>query len=175
MPSTRKNVEVIFRPGKSVLYNDGGPYMRKEGGSSDDTMGAYDRVEKCEPIAIYMLYLVGRKYNSKNIGLYRDDRLAVLKIVIGRVSRKMNKQLQSLFNRTGLEIIMNLKVVNYLNVTFNLNDQPYQKPNDEKNYIQMQSDHPPSITKGFPLKSTHYSHYRQKIYCTKRHHVMSKA
>ena len=149
--------------------------MKKEGGSSDVTMGAYDRAEKCEPIAIYMLYLVGKKYNSKNIELYRDDGLAVLKIVIGLVSRKMNKQLHSLFNRKGLQIIMNLKLVNYLNVTVSLNDQPYRKPNHEKNYIQMQSDHPPSITKGFPLKSAHHSHYRQMIYFTKRRHVMSKA
>ena len=121
-----------------------------------------------------MLHLVGKKYNSKNIGLYRDDGLAVLKIAIGPVLEKMNKQLQSLFKRKGLQILMNLKVVNYLDVTFNLNDRPYRKPNDGKNYIQMQSDQPPSIIKGFPLKSAHHSYHLQKIYFTKRHHVMGK-
>ena len=47
----------------------------------------------------------------------------------------------------------NLKVVNYLDVTFNLNDgsyRPYRKPNDETHYIHIQSDHPPSITKQLP-------------------------
>ena len=47
----------------------------------------------------------------------------------------------------------NLKVVNYLNVTFNLNDgsyRPYRKPNDETHYIHIQSDHSPSITKQLP-------------------------
>ena len=44
----------------------------------------------------------------------------------------------------------NLKVANYPDITFNLNDgcyRPYQKPNDGTHYIHIQSDHPPSITK----------------------------
>ena len=43
-----------------------------------------------------------------------------------------------------------MKVVNYHDVTFNLNDgsyRPYRKPNDETHYIHIQSDDPPSITK----------------------------
>ena len=57
-----------------------------------------------------------------------------------------------MFKQKVLQIIIecNLKVVNYLDVTFNLNDgsyRPYRKPNKETNYIHIQSDHPPSITK----------------------------
>ena len=60
-----------------------------------------------------------------------------------------------MFKQKGLQIIIgcNLKVVNYLGVTFNLNDgsyRPYRKPNDETHYIHIQSDHPPSITKQLP-------------------------
>ena len=47
----------------------------------------------------------------------------------------------------------NLKVVNYLDVTFNLTDgsyRPYRKPNDETYYMHIQSDYPPSITKQLP-------------------------
>ena len=43
--------------------------MKKEGGSFDVTMGAYDGAEVCELIGIYMLYLIEKKYDSKNIGL----------------------------------------------------------------------------------------------------------
>ena len=46
-----------------------------------------------------------------------------------------------------------MKVVNYLDVTFNLNKgsyRPYQKPNYETHYIYIKSDHPPSITKQLP-------------------------
>ena len=60
-----------------------------------------------------------------------------------------------MFKQKGLQIIIerNLKVVNYLEVTFNLNDgsyRPYRKPNDETHYIHIQSDYPTSITKQLP-------------------------
>ena len=90
VPITRKDVEVIFHARKSVLYNNGEPWVKKEGGSFDVTMGAYDGAEVCELIGIYMLYLIGKKYDSKNIGLYRDDRLAVFKKVSGPASEKKN-------------------------------------------------------------------------------------
>ena len=116
--------------------------MKKEGGSVDVTMGAYDGVEVCELIGIFMLYLIGDKYDSKNIGLYRDDGLAVFKNVSGLPSENIKKQLQSLFRQKGLQIIIecNLNVLNYLDVTFNLNDssyRPYRKPNNETHYIHI--------------------------------------
>ena len=85
-------------------------------------------------------------YNSKNIGLYRDDRLAVFKNVSGPASEKIKKQLQSLLKQKGLQVIIacSLKVVKYLDVAFNLKDDsylPYQKPKDETHYIYIQSDH----------------------------------
>ena len=149
---TRKDVEVIFHAQKSLLHNDGEPWVKKEGGSFDVTMGAYDGSEVCELIGIYVLYLIGKMYDSKNIGLYRDDGLAAFKNVSEPASEKIKKQLQSLFKQKGLQIVIecHLKVVNYLGVTFNLNDgsyRPYREPNDETHYIHIQSDHPPSITK----------------------------
>ena len=46
-----------------------------------------------------------------------------------------------------------MKIVNHLDVTLNLNDgsyHPYKKPNEETNYIYVNSDHPPSILKQLP-------------------------
>ena len=40
VPITRKDVEVIFDARKSVLNNNGEPWVKKEGGSFDVTMGA---------------------------------------------------------------------------------------------------------------------------------------
>ena len=73
VPITRQDIEVIFHARKSVLYNDREPWVKKEGDSFDVTMGAYDGVEVCELIDIYMLYLIGKKYDSKNIKLYNPD------------------------------------------------------------------------------------------------------
>ena len=86
---TRKDVEVISHAWKSVLYNDGEPWLKKEGGSFDITIGANDGAEVCELIGIYMSYLIGRKYDSKSIGLYRDDELAAFKYVNGPASEKI--------------------------------------------------------------------------------------
>ena len=94
---TRKDVEVIFHARKSVLYNNGEPWVKKEGGSFDATMGAYDGAEVCELIGIYMLYLIGKKYDSKNIRLYRDDELAVLENVSEPVSEKVKKKTFTIF------------------------------------------------------------------------------
>ena len=47
-----------------------------------------------------------------------------------------------------------MNIVNYLDVTLNLNNgsyRPYKKPNEEKNYIHVNFDHPPSILKQLPM------------------------
>ena len=47
-----------------------------------------------------------------------------------------------------------MKVVNYIDVTFNLNDgtyEPYTKPNNEIKYIHKNSNHPPSAIRQVPL------------------------
>ena len=46
-----------------------------------------------------------------------------------------------------------MKEVNYLDVTFSLNDgtyQPYQKPDNIIQYIHVESNHPPTIIKQNP-------------------------
>ena len=52
-----------------------------------------------------------------------------------------------------IEIETNLKIVNFLDVTFNLADstyRPYRKPNDNLLYIHTSSNHPPQIIKHRP-------------------------
>ena len=91
MAITRKDVEIMFHARKLVLYNDGEAWVEKKGDSFDVIMGAYDRAEVCELIGIYVLKLTGKKYDSKNIGRYRDDGLATFKIVSGPASEKIKK------------------------------------------------------------------------------------
>ena len=74
-----KDRETIFHARKSLLYNDGELWIKKQSNNFDVTMGPYDGAEVCEVIYIFMLSLIGNKYNRNNIGLYRDDGLAVFK------------------------------------------------------------------------------------------------
>ena len=46
-----------------------------------------------------------------------------------------------------------MKIVNYLDVSFNLNNsnyKPYHKPDNEMSYIHKYSNYPPSILKQIP-------------------------
>ena len=75
-----------------------------------------------------------------------------------------------------------MKVVNYLDVTFNLNDgtyKPYAKPNNEIKYIHRNSNHPTSVIRQIPLsiESTRLStlYFNEKIFqeavpLTKKHY-----
>ena len=103
-----------------------------------------------------MLNLLSKKYNKNDFGLYRDDGLAVLKNKSGPQSEQVKKNIQKIFKEHGLDIIIqcNMKIVYYLDVTFNLNDgtyKPYTKPNNEIKYIHKNSNDPPSVVRRIPL------------------------
>ena len=68
---------------------------------------------------------------------------------------KIKKRLQNVFKNNGQDVIIecNMKIVNCLDVTFNLNGgtyQPYQKPDNIIQYIHVESNHAPNIIKQFP-------------------------
>ena len=62
-------MEVIFPARKSVSYNDAEHWVRKRMVLFDVTMGVYDGPEVCELICISMFILLGKKHDSKNLGL----------------------------------------------------------------------------------------------------------
>ena len=83
--------------------------------------GAYDGVEVCELVVTYMLNMLSKRYNKNDFALYRVDGLAVLKNKSRPQSEQVKKNIQRIFKKHWLDIIMqyNKKVVNYLDVTFN--------------------------------------------------------
>ena len=99
-----------------------------------------------------MLSQLSKHINKNHIRLYRDDSLAFLKNTSGPAAEKLKKKFQQLFKGKDLDIIVqcNLKITNYFDITFNLNDgscRPHRKPNEETNYIHVNVDHPPSLIK----------------------------
>ena len=63
--------------------------MKKGSDLFDVSMGAYDGAEVCELIGIFLLNLLGRQYDTKNIGLYRDDGLSLFKNCSGPQMEKI--------------------------------------------------------------------------------------
>ena len=119
--------KIIYHSRKSLLFNQEQTWMKKGSDLFDVSMDAYDGAEVCELIGIFLLNLLGRQYDTKNIVLYRDDGLSIFKNCSGPQMQKLKKHLQKIFKNNGLDVIIecNIKVVNYLDVTFNLNDGTY--------------------------------------------------
>lgn len=153
---TKNDLDVIMHARKSLLFNEDHVWIKKEGGLFDVTMGAYDGAEICELVGTYMLSLVTGKINKNNIGLYRDDGLAVTKNQSGPQNERTKKFLQKVFKDRGLDIIIqcNMKVADYLDITLNLttgSTSPFRKADDETEYIHADSNHPPNIIRQLPL------------------------
>ena len=54
-------------------------------------MGAFNGAEVCEAVGNFLLYQLSKNYNKKDIGLYRDDGLAIFKNVSGSKAEKTKK------------------------------------------------------------------------------------
>ena len=155
-PISSENIEIIHHARKSLLFSENGTWIKKNSGLFDVTMGAFDGAEICELVGTFILNSISERFNKKDIGLYRDDGLSVFKNLSGPENEKIKKILQKIFKENGLNIIIqcNMKIVNYLDLTLNLNDgtyKPYRKEDEDTNYIHKDSDHPPNVIKQLPI------------------------
>ena len=151
-----EQLRIIKHCRKSLLFNENEAWKKKNTHESFDvTMGSFDGAELCELVGLHILSKLNEKSFQGNVGLYRDDGLMYLRNCNGRQCDKTRKDIIKLFTEIGfqLDIHSNLKVVDYLDVTFNLNNStycPYKKPNDKLKYINVSSNHPPQIIKQLP-------------------------
>ena len=122
-------------------------------------------------------------FNKKDIGLYRDDGLACFENNDSHQNDKIRKELIKVFQRNGLvlDIKCNLKVVDYLDITFDLKTgsyKPYRKPNNDTQYINSKSNHPPTILKQIPTAISNRistSGYKEKLqFQPNKHHSTSR-
>ena len=92
---------------------------------------------------------------GRNIGLYRDDGLAVFNETPRKIEI-IKKNICKIFSKYDLKVTIeaNKKFVDFTDITLNLNTgrhMPYAKPNNKPHYIHKNSSHPPSIIKNMPL------------------------
>ena len=118
-------------------------------------MGSNDSTEICELTGIYILSKLSNLLPEEEIGLYRDDVLILLRNRNGLLMDRIRKNVIKLFKQTAfkIEIETNLKIENFLDVTFNLANstyRPYRKSNDNLLYIYPSSHHPFQIIKHQP-------------------------
>ena len=106
-------------------------------------MGCYNGAELCELVGTYLLNQLKVVVAKENMGLYRDDGLGIFKNMSGPEVERKKKELVKISKNNGLSI-----TADFLDITFDLvkeSYQPYKKPNDDPLYINIKSNHPPSI------------------------------
>ena len=151
-----EKIRIIKHCRKSLLNNNETPWVKKNTpGNFDVTMGSYDGAEVCELVGVYILSLLANRVDKEDTGLYRDDGLVIVRNLTGPQTDKTRKDIIKIFKEIGfkIEIKTNLKQVDFLDVTFNLNNstyQPYKKEDNQLLYINTSSNHPPSIIKQIP-------------------------
>ena len=89
----------------------------------DVAVGSYDQSEVFKPVGLFLLNNLANKFDKNSVGLYRDDGLPLFQNINGHRAGKIRKEFHQLFKEYGLslEIECNLKTVNYLDITLDLN------------------------------------------------------
>ena len=121
----------------------------------DVSVECFDGAGVCELVGSLILTKLCDVLQRKNVGLYRDDGLAIVKQMPGPELERKRKKIIEIFKKYGLAITIktNLFVVNFLDIQFNLLNgtfKPYRKPNNNPIYVHKDSNHPPQVLKELP-------------------------
>ena len=140
----------------TILFNNQKTWAKKnDGGLFDVTMGSFHGAELCELIGLHLLYDLSMNIGEGNLGLYRDDGLAVIDASSKVSYKRIENVIKTIMDKHDLKITMDIGnySTNFLDVTFSLKDnlyRPYRKPNSELLYIDNKSNHPQHIKKQLP-------------------------
>ena len=151
-----EELNIKMKSRKTLLFNNEIPWVKKEGNENFNVpMGCYDGDEVCEIVGSYLLNLLCEIMDKEQVGLYRDDGLAVVKHLSGPQIEQKRKNIIKIFKDNGLNITIqaNLKVVKFLDVELKLNNgifRPYRKPDNIPVYINKKSNHPSTVLKQLP-------------------------
>ena len=147
---------ITYYARKSLLFDDSGAWVKKDGNPLFDvTMDSFDGAEVCELVKLYLLNKIKSLLGSNNVGLDRDDGLAIVHKANGPKVDRLRKDIISLFMDEGLSITIDTNLIDtdLLDVSFNLNTGkyfPFRKPNNAPLYIHSKFTNPPSVIKELP-------------------------
>ena len=110
-----------------VMFNKGNAWVKKTNPEFDVVMGSYNGAEICELVGLSLQDQLSAITGKHNMGLYRDDGLAVLRDTPGPDSDWLKKQIIRMFQSNGLQITIDIYLIEteFLDVTLNLNSGKY--------------------------------------------------
>ena len=151
-----EDIKIIKHAAQSILINDGETWQKKNGNSLFDiTMGGYHGAELCELIGLFILDGISKFIPKMNVGLYRDDGLAVIQKNKRQLAENTKKQIHKYAASIGLKLTIENPVpkTDFLDLNLNLIDHsyaPFRKPNSNLRYVSNYSIHPNNILKQIP-------------------------
>ena len=127
-----EEIEIILASRKSVLSNSRRSWVKSHVDNSDVPMGAYDSAQVANLVGIYILDTLGRIVNLEQVEFYRDDGIIYIPDSNRPKTSSIQKKIIRAIKLLGLriQIASNLKIVDFLDVTLNLNNvtfKPFSK------------------------------------------------
>ena len=122
-----------------MLFYKNEPWKKKDSDRCFDvTMGSYDGAELCEFIGIHLLSQLRITINKNDCGISKNDGLMIQEYINGQQTDQLRKKIIKIFKEIGLKIDIetNLKIFDFLDVTFNLINGSYYA--DYEKILQMQ-------------------------------------
>ena len=154
-PIPPQHREIILQMRKTFLFHKGKPWVKKDA-IFDLSMGSYDSAECTDLVGLFIL----QQIRDKNLGvepcLYRDDFATDSDHSRQHNEHYIKDQICKVFKENGLHLKAeaNKKVIDFLDVTLDLNSglySPYNKPNNIPIYVNAGSNHPPKVLKNIAL------------------------
>ena len=115
-------IDLIKHARKAFLFHDENIWEKTKNPDFDVTMGSYDGAECCEIVGLFILNKLVMLLGNKQVGLYRDDGLAVLRHS-GPEAERIKKQVQTLIKSLDLKITIETHIseVEFLDLWLDLN------------------------------------------------------
>lgn len=150
---TDNDLDIILASRSILTYNDA-TWVKKNNGSFDVPMRAFDSAQIADLVGIYIDTL-SRVVNLNQVGIYRDDSLIIVPNINGHLTSSLHKKIIRAFKYLGrkIEISSNLKIVNFLDITLNLSNntfKPFHKVDQTPLYTNVHSNHPKHVIDHIP-------------------------
>ena len=118
---TNEEISIIMKARNTLPFNDNQSWVEKSGNKNFDVlMGCFDGAEVSEIIGTCILSKISHEINKKQVGLYRDDGLGVLRNMAGAQMDRTRKNIIKILQECGLSMIckINLRSGDFLDVCF---------------------------------------------------------
>ena len=144
-----QEVNIIMLCGKMFLFFEDECWVKKNEPGFVVSIGSLDSAEVCELVGLFLLSHLENLIPQNQLGLYRDDGIAVVNLPGPEVER-LSKNVKLIFSTHDLKIntIVNTQTTDFLDVLIDLQTglhRPFKKATSNPIYVHQNSNHPRNV------------------------------